>query len=132
MQPVADLVPAEQHDAEERRLEEERGDDLVGDERADDVAGEVGEARPVGAELVAHDDAGHDAEPERHGEHLDPEAEQVAVERVARPQPVELEGGEPAREADGEGREDDMEGNGERELDARQHERVEFHGALVS
>ena len=91
MQPVADLLPAEEHDAEEGRLQKERGDHLVGDQRADHVAGEFGVARPVGAELVAHHDAGDDAETEGDREDLHPEPEEVAVERIARAQPVELE-----------------------------------------
>ncbi len=130
MQPVADLLPAEQHDAEEGRFEEEGGDHLVGDDRAENVAGELGKARPVRAELVAHDDARDDAEAEGHREDLHPEAEEVPVERIAGAQPVELERDEPARKPDREGREDDVERDREGELDAGEHQRVEFHHGI--
>ena len=45
---------------------------------------------------------------------------QVFVLRIARAQPLELKPGEPAREADREGRENDVERDRERELDAGQ------------
>ena len=57
MQPLADLLHAEQHDAEEPRLQEEGGQHLISHERADHRPGAIGEDRPVGAELVGHDDA---------------------------------------------------------------------------
>ena len=38
VQPRRNAVPAEEHDAEERRLEEEGGQHLVADERTDDIA----------------------------------------------------------------------------------------------
>ncbi len=41
MQPVADPLEAEQHDAEETRFEEERGEHLIGHQRAEDGAGLV-------------------------------------------------------------------------------------------
>jgi hypothetical protein len=41
MQPRRHAVPAEQHDAEERRFEEERGQHLVADQRSDHVARDV-------------------------------------------------------------------------------------------
>ena len=50
-------LPAEQQDAEEGRLQEKRGQHLVADQRADDVAGDHREAAPVGAELVGQHDA---------------------------------------------------------------------------
>ena len=78
---------------------------LVGDDGPSMLPRELGEPRPVGAELVAHDDARHDAEAERHREDLDPEAEEVAVERIAGAQPLEFRAREPAGEADGESRE---------------------------
>src|SRR5205085_11890921 len=102
-------------------------DDLVGDERPDHVAREFREARPVRAELVAHDNAGDDAEPEGHGEDLYPEPVEVAVDRLTRAQPIELERREPARKPDREGRKDDVEAEGEGELDTGEQERVEFH-----
>jgi hypothetical protein len=122
--------PAEQHDPEEGRLHEEGGDHLVLHQHADHRTGDVGEAAPVGAELVAHDDAGHDAEPEGDGEQLHPEAEQLDVDVALGAQPQRLEHPEIAGQPDGEGREEDVEGDHKGELNARQQQRVEFHGPV--
>ena len=82
VQPRPDPVPAEQHDAEEAGLEEERGQHLIGQQRAGHAAGEGREAAPVGAELVGHDQAGDDAHGEIDREDLRPEMVEVAVDRV--------------------------------------------------
>ena len=79
MELLADAVHAEQHDAEEPGLEEEGGQDLIGHQRADDGAGNVGEDRPVGAELGAHHDARDDAHGEGDGKDLQPVFEQVEI-----------------------------------------------------
>ena len=55
VQLLADAVQAEQHDAQETRLQEEGAEHLIGHQGADDRSGLVGEDRPVGAELVGHD-----------------------------------------------------------------------------
>ena len=81
MQPWPDLVPAEQHDAEEARLEEEGGQHLIGEQRAGDAAGEGGEIAPVRAELVGHHQAGDDAHGEVDGEDLRPEMIEIAIDR---------------------------------------------------
>ena len=80
--PRPDLVPSEQHDAEEAGFEEEGGQHLVGEQRPGDAAGEGREIAPVGAELVGHDEAGDDAHGEVDGEDLRPEMVQVAVDGV--------------------------------------------------
>ena len=82
--PLPDLVHAEQHHAEEAGLEEEGGQHLIGHQRADDRPGLVGEHRPVGAELVGHDDARDDAHGEDDGEDLQPVAEQVEIDAPCR------------------------------------------------
>ena len=131
VQPRPDPVEPEQHDAEEAGLEEEGREHLVAHERPEHRADLVGEHAPVGAELVAHDDAGNDAHAEGDGEDLLPVIEQVEEQRAPGPQPQALEHGEVARQPDREGREDDVEADGERELDARQQHRVEqVHEAL--
>jgi hypothetical protein len=56
VQPGRHAVPAEQQDAEKRRLEEEGGQHLVADQRADHIARDMREAAPVGAELVGQHD----------------------------------------------------------------------------
>ena len=93
---------------------------LVAHQRAEHRAGLVGEHAPVGAELVAHDDAGHDAHAEADGEDLLPVVEEIEEDGAAGPEPQRLQHGEIAGEPDGEGREDDVEGDGEGELDAGQ------------
>ena len=77
--PLPTLLHAEQHHAEEAGLEEEGGQHLIGHQRPDDRPGPVGEDRPVGAELVGHDDARDDAHREGDGEDLQPVAEQVEI-----------------------------------------------------
>ena len=61
VQPLADPAHAEQHHAEEARLEKEGAQHLVAQQGAQDGPGLVREHAPVGAELVAHHDAGDDA-----------------------------------------------------------------------
>jgi hypothetical protein len=85
MQRLADPVHAEQHDAQEAGLEEEGRQHLVGHQRADHRPDLVGEDRPVGAELVGHDDARHHAHAEGEREDLQPVLEQVEIDRAARP-----------------------------------------------
>src|SRR6266542_2309382 len=67
---TAFLLEAEQHDAEEAGLEEERSQYFIGHQRADHRTRFVGEGRPVGAELVGHHDARHHAHAERDGKDL--------------------------------------------------------------
>ena len=117
VQAVGDLAPAEQHHPEEGRLEEERGQHFVTQQRPEDVAGALAQHRPVGAELETHDDAADHAHAERDREDLEPEEVEVAPEVFARAQPAEFQECQPARQADGEGREQDVERDHEAELD---------------
>jgi hypothetical protein len=130
MQPLGDALPAEQHHAEERGLEEERSQHFEAEQRPDHRARTLGEHRPVGADLEAHHDAAHHAHAERHGEDLQPEEIQVLPHRVARAQPAVLQEGQPARQPDRERREQDMETDDEAELDSRQKQGV--HDCRVS
>ncbi len=117
MQPARHAVAPEQEDAEEGRLEEERGQDLVAQKRPDDVAGRVGKAAPVGAELEGHDDPGHDAHAERDGKDLGPESGQLAM-ALAAAEPGRLQHHDPGSEADRERRKQDVERDDEGELQA--------------
>ena len=74
-----ELLLAEEEQAEERRLREEREHALHREREADHAAGVVGEARPVGAELELHRDAGDDADDEVDPEDARPEAREVVV-----------------------------------------------------
>jgi hypothetical protein len=82
------LVGAKQHHAQKAGLEKEGGQHLVAEQRPEDGAGLLGQARPVGAELKAHHDARHHAHAEGDGEHLAPELVQVPPDVVARAQPA--------------------------------------------
>jgi hypothetical protein len=85
---LAHALAAEEHHAQEPRLEEEGGEHLTGHERSDHRAGAVGEDAPVGAELVGHDDAGNHAHPEGDGEDLLPVFEEREIVRIARANPL--------------------------------------------
>src|SRR4029453_2522319 len=125
-------VPAEQHDAEETCLEKEGGQHLVGHQRADDVAAASRQLAPIGAELVGEHDARHHAHAERYGEDLRPVLGDAEIDVLAGPEPQRLEHDEPGGKADGERRKEDVEGDGERELDARQKKRVELWHPWIS
>ena len=126
-----DALAPEQQDAEEGRLEEERGQHFVVEQRAQHVAGAGRELAPVGAELKRHDDAGHHAHAERHGEDPGPEPGQIAMKRAAAPQPDRLQHDEPRRQPDRERREQNVERDAERELQPRQEHGIEVHAVSV-
>ena len=123
-------VPAEQHDPEEGGLEEERRQHFVADERPDDVADDDREAAPVRAELIGEHDAGDDAHRERDGEDLRPEAGEVAQVLAPGHAPAHEQRRDERGEPDREAREDDMEGDRERELDACEEKGVNVHVVL--
>jgi hypothetical protein len=79
---LADLAVAEQHHAQEARLQKERGQHLVAQQRPRHVTHAFHESWPVGAEQEAHGDAAHHAQREGQREHLGPEA--VGVEPALR------------------------------------------------
>ena len=126
MELPADLVHAEQHHAEETRLEEESRQHFIGHKRPDDRPGDVGKDRPVGAELIAHHDARDDAHGEGDGENLEPVFEQVEIELLAGLEPQTFEHREIARQPDREGREDEMEAHREGELYPGEKQGVEL------
>jgi hypothetical protein len=97
------------------------------EERAEHVAGAARELAPVGAELERHDDPGHHAHAERHGEDPGPEPGQTTVHGTPALQPDRLEHDDPRREPDGERREQDVERDAERELQSRQQHGIEVH-----
>src|SRR5688500_6280603 len=129
--PAGNLVHAEQHHAEERGLEEERGQHLVGEQRPGDVAHLVHVAGPVGAELEAHDDARHHAHREGEREDLHPELVGAEPRRIARALVAQPEHHQQPGEADADGREQDVEGDVQPELDAGEEQRF-FHTAYYT
>jgi len=134
VQILADPVEAKQHDAEKTGFEKESRQHFVGHQRTDHGAGLVGEYRPVGAKLIGHDDAGHDAHAEDDGENLQPVFEQIEVELLSGPQPQAFEHGEIAGEADGERGKNEMEADREGELHPGKDHGIGCfeHGALPS
>ena len=127
LQPRRNAAPAEQHDPEERRFEEERGQDLVAEQGSEHVAGDHGEPAPVGAELVGQHDARHHAHGEGDREDLGPEEREPMKALLAGRDPHQCQrrhiGGEP----DGEARKDDVEREGEARLDAVEQNGIEIH-----
>jgi hypothetical protein len=121
--PVATIAVA-RNDAEEAGLEKERGEHLIGHQRADYRTGLVGEGRPVGAELVGHHHAGHHAHAEGDGEDLQPVIEQIDEDLAAGPQPQRFKHREIAGKPDRERRKHDVERHRERELRPGQHHGV--------
>ena len=120
MQFATHLVDAEQHHAEETGFEEKGGQHFIGHERPDNRSGLVGEDRPVCAELIGHDDTGHDAHGEDDCENLEPVAVEIGVYAVIGFQPQAFQDREIAGDANGEGGEQEMEADGERKLRPRQ------------
>ena len=127
LQPARHAAPAEQHDAEECGLQEKRRKHLIADQRANNVAGEDREAAPVGAELVGEHDSRHHAHRERHREDAGPEPRQLLKAILSAHDPPDHQRGDKRRQPDGEGREDDVESDRERELQPRQQDGIEFH-----
>ena len=104
VQARAHAVHAKQHDAQKSGLQKKRRQHLVGHQRPDDRPGLVRKHRPVGAELVRHDNARDHA----HGEHqckdLDPVTKQVHVLGAAGFQPQAFEHRQVTGQPDGDGR----------------------------
>jgi ABC-type Zn2+ transport system substrate-binding protein/surface adhesin len=109
---------AEQHDADEHGLEEEGRQHLVGEKRPGDVAHGLHEARPVGAELEGHGDARDDAHGEAEREDLHPEPVGRHPLVVARLRKAHAEEEQHPAQRDGDRREQDVERDIGRELDA--------------
>src|SRR5581483_2037304 len=124
---------ADQHDAEEARLEEKGGEHLVGRQQVDDISPAQRQFAPVRAEVVGQDDAGDHVHAEGYGEDLGPLLGDAEIDVLAGLEPQRLEHDEPGGKADGEGRKEDVEGDGEGELDAGKEERIElWHRSLCS
>jgi len=100
----ADLVPAEEKDGEETRLEEEGEDAFGGKGAPKDIADEAGVGCPVGAEFEFEDDAGGDTESEDETEYLGPEAGHVVEAWVTRLEPEAFHDDQDEAQTDGERR----------------------------
>ena len=111
-------VPAEDPQAEERRLQEERQQAFDGQRRAEDVADEPAVVAPVHAELELLDDAGDHAHGEVDQEELAPELGHPQVAVVAGADPGRLHARDQQREADRQRHEQEVVDGRDRELPA--------------
>ena len=117
-------APAEDPQADEGRLEEERHQPLHRQRRAEDVADVAGVQRPVHAELELLDDARDDADRHRDQEELAPEAASSAG-RPRCPSGSRASGrARPTREPDRHRHEDEVEQRRDAELRSRPIEGV--------
>ena len=87
---------------------------------AEDGAGFIGKYAPVGAELVAHYEAGDDAHTEYDGEGFYPVMKEIVVNGFTRQEPQGFQYCKKARQTNGKCWKDNMECNCERELNAGQ------------
>ena len=108
MRPRRHQLAAEQQDAQERRFQEEGGQRLIGEQRAQHIACRVRVAAPVGADLEGHDHAGHHADAKRHREDADPVHGDPQVDAAARHQVQSFQDRDVGGHADGEGGQQDM------------------------
>ncbi len=121
MQLTADLVDPEQHYAEKTSFKEEGGQHFIRHQRPDHRPGLVRKHRPVGAELIGHDNARDDTHRENYSENLQPIAIEVSVNAFAGLEPKPFENGKKARKPNREGRKQKVEADSERELHAREY-----------
>ena len=91
--PRGQPAPAEQPQPEERRLEEERGQALHGQRRAEDVADEPRIGGPVHAELELLDQSRHDADGDVDDQQGAEEAGEAEVIVVPAPVPGRVQDG---------------------------------------
>ena len=108
MELLGDAAPAEDPDAEERRLEEEGEEGLEGERGAEDVPDERQVVRPVHPELELLHDARDEAEREVDDEQLPEELGEPVVLRVAGAYPLGVEDRDDQRQADRDGDEQEV------------------------
>jgi hypothetical protein len=121
------LVPAEEHQADEGRLEEEGHEPLDGERRTEDVADIVAVVAPVHTELEFHGDAGRDAEDEVDAEQRGPEFRHLPPDRAVGHHIDRLHDRHDDRQTQRERHEEEVIHSGHRELQSRQFDHVEFH-----
>ena len=116
MQPLADFADPEQHHAQKTGFEKKRGHHFIGHQGADDRPGLCRKHRPVGAELVRHDQTRDDAHAKDERKDLEPVAVEIGVNAGAGLQPQAFQHHQVAGQPDRERREDEMERDGEGKL----------------
>ena len=129
---VGDALLTKKHDAEERGLEEKRCQYFITQQGTRNVTGTLHKARPVGAELKAHGNARDNAQGEGQRIDLDPKVISVLPVHVAGLGEAHAKEQQKPPQPDRDGREQDVECDVRRKLDAREYKRVEFHSAPIS
>lgn len=127
MDALAEAVPAENPQTEERRFDEERDDRLHRQGSAENVPGVVPETAPRHAELELHHDARDDADRVVDDVQLAPEAHHTVVHGIVREDGARLDDGDDGRETQGQGDEEEVSAGGEGELQPCEIERFWFH-----
>ncbi len=130
VQRFAHTCQAEQHDAEEARLEKERRQHLVGHQRPDDRPGAIGEYRPVAAELVGHHQARHHSHAEYDRKDLEPVLEEIEIGLTTSGEPESFENREVAGESNRDGRKHDVKSHREGELGAGEQDGAGGHDSV--
>src|SRR5580692_7495374 len=132
MKPWSHAAQPEEHDSEKAGLKEERGQDFERDHwtygRACDLS-EVCESQP---EFKGEHNASDHADTECHGENAEPEAVDLQVDRIPGLQPQSFHHGKEHRQADGRGREDDVEAHREGELHTSEDRSTQVHDGSPS
>ena len=118
-----EAVPAEDPEAEERRLEHERGEALDRERRAEDVADELRVDRPVHPELELLHEAGRDADREVDQEERAEEVRQPQPALVPRPVPHRLHDRHERPQPERQRHEEEVVDRRRRELDPREVDR---------
>ena len=120
MNALREAVPAEDPEAEERRLEHERGEPLDRERRSEHVSHELRVDRPVHPELELLHEPRRDADGEVDQHERPEEAREAQPRLVAAAVPERLHDRDEGREAEREGNEEEVVQRGRRELEARE------------
>src|SRR5580700_8224599 len=127
MKPWSHAAESEEHDSEKAGLKKERGQDFERNHWTYDWACDLSEVCESQPEFKGKHNASNHADTERHGEKAEPEAVDLQVDGVPGLQPQSFHHGKEHRQADGRGREDDVEAHREGELHASEHRRIQVH-----
>src|SRR5580700_6243436 len=132
MKPWSHAAESEEHDSEKAGLKKERGQDFERNHWTYDWACDLSEVCESQPEFKGEHNASDHADTERHGEDAEPEAVDLQVDVVPGLQPQSFHHGKEHRQADGRGREDDVETHCEGELHASDHRSIQVHDGSPS
>ena len=124
---LGELVPAEEEQADKRRLQKEGHQAFDRQRRAENVADIMAVITPVHAELEFHGDAGGDPQDEVDPEQRSPELGHLAPDRAVCHHIDRFHDGHHDRQTERQRHEKEMVHGSHRELQARQLYNAEFH-----